>query len=179
MRLFLLYVILRVASATWSDTSWDHVLRACDFVAPLAPAGLIVRGVLQAGKNSAGRTVYLLSVSCLYLSLLWAVHVRRPGLVLSLATASALFHAIEYLALVSWSVRGRHAALADKMGLMSYLVPRWGIALAVFMLILGAGGWFFESRFLEAWLLINVIVAFLHYAYDGLIWRRQPAARPA
>ncbi len=172
MRCFLLYVILRVASATWSDTSWDNVLRTCDWAAVLVPAWLIARNVLQSGFSSPGRTAYLLSVSCLYLSLLWAVHTRRPGLVLSLATASALFHAIEYLALVSWSVRARHTASADKMGLLGYFVPRWGIALAVFMLVLGAAGWFMDARFLEAWLLINVVVAFLHYAYDGLIWRR-------
>jgi hypothetical protein len=176
MRAFLLYVILRVASATWSDSSWDDVLRTCDWFAAIVPACLIVRNLFRSGSSALGRITYLLSVSCLYLSLLWAVHTHRPGLVLTLATASALFHAIEYLALVTWSVRARHTALADKMGLMGYLVPRWGIALAVFILILGAGGWFMDTRFIEVWLLINVIVAFLHYAYDGLIWRRRPAS---
>jgi hypothetical protein len=140
------------------------------------PAWLIARNLSQARRTSAGRIAYLLSVNCLYLSLLWAVHTHRPGLVLSLATASALFHAIEYLALVTWSVRARHAALADKMGLLGYLVPRWGMALAMFILVLGAGGWFMDTRFIEVWLLINVIVAFLHYAYDGLIWRSRPRA---
>jgi hypothetical protein len=61
------------------------------------------------------------------------------------------------------------------MGLLGYLVPRWGLALALFILILGAGGWWFDTQFVEAWLFINVIVAFLHYAYDGLIWRRPRA----
>ena len=112
---------------------------------------------------------------CLYSGLLWAVHERRLGLVLALATASALFHAIEYLFLVSWSVRQRHAGLGSRMGLLGYLVPRWGLALGVFVVVLGAGGWLMDQRFLEAWLLINVIVAFLHYAYDGLIWRRRAA----
>jgi hypothetical protein len=108
--------------------------------------------------------------------MLWAVHTHQPGLVLCLATASALFHAIEYLTLVSWSVRQRHAALGYQMGMLGELAPRWGIALGVFVLVLGAGGWFLNSRFIETWLFINVVVAFLHYAYDGLIWRRRAAA---
>ena len=72
-------------------------------------------------------------MSALYLGLLWAVHEGRPALVLSLATASALFHATEYLALVSWSVRQRHEGRADEMGMLGRLVPRWGLALAVFV----------------------------------------------
>jgi hypothetical protein len=79
------------------------------------------------------------------------------------------------LALVSWSVRKRHAAVGDRMGVLGYLVPRWGLALTVFVIVLGAGGWFMDQRYLEAWLTINVVVAFLHYAYDGLIWRRRAA----
>jgi hypothetical protein len=118
----------------------------------------------------------LISILGLYLSLLWAVHVRELGLVLCLATASALFHAIEYLSLVSWSVRQRHMALGSRMGLLGHFVPRWGIALAVFVLVLGSGGWFMDEGYMEAWSTINVIVAFLHYAYDGLTWRRRPAS---
>jgi hypothetical protein len=30
--------------------------------------------------------------------------------------------------------------------------------------------------FVELWLFLNVVVAFLHYAYDGLIWRRRAAS---
>jgi hypothetical protein len=30
------------------------------------------------------------------------------------------------------------------------------------------------------WLLVNVIVAFLHYTYDGMIWKsRRPAGLPS
>lgn len=175
MRVFLLYVILRMASATWSDTSWEDQLRWIDCLILVVPVGLILRDLLQLGAARIARLSYLLSVCVLYLALLWAVHERRLGLVLSLATASALFHAIEYLALVTWSVRGRHATRGDSMGMLGYLVPRWTIAMALFVLILGAGGWLMDQRFLEVWLTINVIVAFLHYTYDGLIWRRKAA----
>jgi hypothetical protein len=179
MRLFLLYVILRVAGGTWSYPSLEQWLRTLDWLAPAVPFGLILSDLVRGPRGSQGRLVYLLSVSALYLSLLWAVHTRRPALVLSLATASALFHALEYLTLVSWSVQRRHVTTGDRMGLLGYLAPRWAIALGLFVLILGAGGWLMDQRLLHAWLLINLIVAFLHYAYDGLIWRSRPGGAHA
>jgi len=174
MRLFLLYVILRVAGGTWSHPSLEQYLRALDWLAPAIPAWLLFHDAVRSRRGAQGRLVYLLSVSLLYLSLLWAVHTRRPALVLSLATASALFHALEYLTLVSWTVQQRHAATGNRMGLLGYLAPRWAIALGLFVLILGAGGWLMDQYLLQTWLLINVIVAFMHYAYDGLIWRNRP-----
>jgi hypothetical protein len=171
MRLFLLYVILRVAVTTRPDA--PEFLRTADWAAAAAPAWLVLRALLGAGTGGAGGRAYLVSVIALYLSLLWAVHAHRPRLVLALATASALFHAVEYLALVSWSVNRRHAEAGDRMGLLGYLAPRWGVTLAVFLLVLGAGGWMMDQELVETWLFVNVVVAFLHYAYDGMIWRRR------
>jgi hypothetical protein len=180
MRMFLLYVILRVAAATWPYPTVDRWFAACDWLVIGVPAWLLYRDIARSGGVALGRTAYLVSVSGLYLSLLWAVHTRQPALVLSLATASALFHAIEYLSLVSWSVRDRHDTNRDQMGMLGFLATRWTIALGIFVVILGASGWLMEQRWMQTWLLINVVVAFLHYAYDGLIWRQRPTTtRPA
>lgn len=108
----------------------------------------------------------------LYVGLLAAVHFRQPALVLLLATASALFHAIEYLTLVGWSARQRASRAGESLGLLGWLVPRWTAALAVYLLLLGSLGFWLDRHWLEAWLTVNVIVAFLHYSYDALIWRR-------
>lgn len=172
LRLFLLYATLRVATATWPDAWAERWLRPSDWVALAAPAWLVVRELARTGSGSRGRGLYLLSVCVLYAALLWAVHERRLWAVLSLATASALFHATEYLALVSWSVR-RRAAAGNDMGLLGGLAARWGVTLAVFMVALGAGGWLLERRYIEIWLGVNVVVAFLHYAYDAMIWHRR------
>ncbi len=172
MRLFLLHVILRVAAATWPYPQIERVMGAADWVSLAVPVWLVVRQ-LTAMPRTAGGTIYLLSVCALYVGLLGAVHFNHPGLTLSLATASAVFHATEYLALVSWSVRGKQTMPVDRLGILGYFLPRWGLALAVFMLVLGSAGWLLERGLLEPWLLVNVIVAFLHYAYDGLIWRRR------
>jgi hypothetical protein len=177
MRLLLLYVIVRVAGATWSYQELEQALQLLDWVAVAAAAGLLLRDFLQT-QPSWPRSIYLVSMLALYVSLLMAVHFNQPGLVLSLAAASAIFHATEYLTLVTWSAHSRDAALPGRLGLMSYLAPRWGLALAIFILVLGASGWLLQQHLLQPWLLLNVIVAFLHYAYDGLIWRRGSGDKP-
>jgi hypothetical protein len=179
LRLFLLYVILRVAGATWSYPQVESWLAAIDWLVIVVPLALVLADLLRTSAASAGRSLYLISVCTLFLTMLWAVHTNRPRLVLSLATASALFHAIEYLTLVGWAVARRHGTLGDRMGLLGYLAPRWALALAIFMLILGSAGWLLDQRLLAPWLLVNVIVAFLHYAYDGMIWRGPSAAGAA
>jgi len=178
MRGFLMYVILRVAGVTWAAPRLEQGLANLDWVVLSIPAWLICRNLIQRPR-ALGQLSYLASVTTLYLSLLWAVHSGRPRLVLVLATAAALFHAVEYLSVVAWSVRQRHAKAANRMGLLGYLVPRWGIALAVFVVVLGAGGWLMDQHWVETWLLLNVVAAFMHYAYDGLIWRKPAAATGA
>ena len=176
MRGFLLYVILRIANVTWAETSVEETLRTVDWLVLLVPTWLVVRELTRTTGRAAGRVAYITSVCILYTALLWAVHDRRPGLVLTLATASALFHAIEYLSVVGWSVRKRHADKGGQLGMLAYLAPRWGLTFGVFALILGAGGWLMDQEFAETWLFLNVVVAFLHYAYDGMIWHRRSAS---
>jgi hypothetical protein len=173
LRGFLLYVILRVAAGTWLNPRVDELLQAADWAVLVVPLGLLTRSLLCPTGRLGGRLLYLTSVLGLYAALLAAVHLQMPALVLALATASALFHAIEYLALVGWSVQTRHAAVGNRMGLLGWLAPRWAITLAFYVLILGIGGWLVDRYWLQAWLTLNVIVAFLHYAYDGMIWRQR------
>jgi hypothetical protein len=175
LRLFLLYVIVRVAGATWSNAALESKLRTIDWLALAVPAWLLVRDAVQPARCWP-RTLYLGSVMALYVSLLAAVHISRPALVLSLATASAVFHATEYLALVTWSVHARQAAKPTRLGFLNYLAPRWSVAMGTFVLVLGCGGWLLAQGLMSGWLFLNVIVAFLHYAYDGLIWRARSRA---
>lgn len=171
LRGFLVYVALRVAVATWSQPELDRWLLRVDWAALVVPVGLVVPRLLRFRTGSTGELLYLLSVLSLYGSLLWAAHLRQPAAILALATASALFHATEYLAVVGWTVQRRAVAQGQSMGLLGWIAPRWGLALGFYLVALGSLGWLMDREFLEIWLLINVIVAFLHYAYDGLIWR--------
>ena len=175
LRLFLLWVILRIAMATSPAGRWDAWLQVGDWLAAAAAVALVASDLWRTGGAIGGRSLYLLSVCGLYLAILWAVHTRALAWVLPLATASALFHAIEYLSLVAWNVRRQHAVRASAMGLLGYLAPRWALALGLFLLILGSAGWLLEHQWLQVWLTLNVIVAFCHYAYDGMIWGRRAA----
>jgi hypothetical protein len=177
LRGFMLYVIVRIAGGTWAYPDIEVWLARSDWLVAAIPLGLVMRDVIRWRDRAWGRLAYLTSVCALYLCLLAAVHAQRPGLVLMLTTASALFHATEYLALVGWMVHRRHQERGTSLGLLSWLAPRWGAVLAIFVIVLGAGGWLWEHEFLQTWLFINVIVAFLHYSYDGLIWRR-PREQP-
>lgn len=174
---FLLYVIFRVAGVTWADPEIDGWFAAFDWVAFVLPCGLVAREFAKHRGRPAGRTCYLWSVLALYSGLLWAVHTRQLGAVLLLTTLSALAHATEYLAIVGWSVQQRAREHGEKMGILGWLAPRWGFAMGVYLVVLGSAGWLIEQGWFEFWLLINVMVAFLHYAYDGLLWRR--GGRPA
>lgn len=170
MRLFLCYVPVRVAGWSWSYPQLETWFLRIDYLMVLIPAVLIARELWVARREALGRIVYLVSVCAIYLALMWATHTRRANLVLMLATASALFHATEYLAVVTWAVR-RGQDKNSFAGAMAYLAPRWGLSLAAFAVVLGLAGWMADQHVMQAWLLVNVVVAFLHYTYDGMIWK--------
>ncbi|MDB5392099.1 MAG: hypothetical protein JWM11_7745 [Planctomycetaceae bacterium] len=172
MRFFLLFVTARVAGGTWSNSELEEWLLKLDWVLLVAPAALLAGEALKPGPKNWGRKCYLLSVMSLYTCLLWAVHNNHPRAVLALTTASALFHATEYLALVSWSVHQRDRTRGSQLGWLHWFAGRWSLTLAAYIAILGIGGWLIEQKWIETWLFLNVIVAFLHYAYDGIIWKR-------
>lgn len=171
LRGFLSYVILRIAGGTWVWPALEAGLRSADWAVLAIPVALLVREIGMQRGRLAGSLVYLVSVSLLYVGLLGAVHFHQPRLVLTLATASALFHALEYLTLVGWTIHKYHNQPCEKQRLLADLAPQWAMAIAVFAILLGSAGWLMEHQLLEVWLFANVVMAFLHYAFDGLIWR--------
>lgn len=178
-RLFLLYVIFRVAGTTWAMETLDRALARCDFVVIAIPVVLLVRAARAGFAGSVGGFVYRASVCGMFLGMLWAVHEQQPEWVLAFATASAVFHASEYLAVVGWSLHRKRGTDTSALGLLGWVIPRWGLLMAIFVMTLGVAGYWFDQHWLEAWLTVNVAVAFLHYAYDGVIWRRPRGGSPA
>jgi len=176
MRGFLLYVTFRIASWASLGAEASQGWGLLDYLFALIPAGMIVRELWHLRAHTVGRCLYFTSVMTLYLAMLWAVAVKNPMLLLVLTTASALFHSIEYLAIVSWSVDRTKQTGKATTELFARLMPRWGLVLAIFVVILGMGSWLLETHLMEIWLTANIIIAFLHYAYDGLLWKsRRPA----
>jgi hypothetical protein len=48
------------------------------------------------------------------------------------------------------------------------------------MVILALSGWMLNTHFAKEWIVLTIAVSFLHYAYDGMIWKaRRPAPAKA
>ena len=183
LRLFLCYTIARTAGwATGWLEGWPagaRLLGAAD-LGMLAVPALLVGLELTARPLRPAKACYLASVCGLYGSLLWSLHVNSRSLVLALTTAAALFHATEYLAVVTHYARGRRQEGSG--GFFRALANHWLLALAGYVVVLGLFAALAQG--MEGlppwWLGLNLWASFLHYAYDGMIWKlRRPATARA
>jgi hypothetical protein len=178
LRLFVLYVIARTAG--WS-TGWLEevpnglpLLHTLDLVLLGVPAVLLAVELRDRSPQRLGKRVYLASVCGLYGGLLLALRAASTPLVLALTTASAMFHAVEYLAIVTHYAWRRQAH--GSAGLFRAMAGRWLGVLAAYLLLLGLFGVLIHRQWGEWWLGLNLWAAFLHYTYDGMIWKlRRPA----
>lgn len=134
---------------------------------------LIGRELASFRRQCTGRLVYIASVATLYIAQLVAFQCASAPVVGGLVLASGFFHATEYLAIVSWSVQRK------SQGVWSHLVPRWGLTLAAFVGALGLMNLVIVWASLYVWMLMNLLVSLLHYAYDGIIWKVRPAPAKA
>ena len=119
--------------------------------------------------SALGRLFYLASVCLGYTAMLLAIHFHQLLLTVAIALSLSLFHATEYLAVVSWSVRMKHGR--NGHGVFRHLVPRWGLALAMFIGVLAISGWLADTHYHNLWAVVTIAVSYLHYAYDGIIWK--------
>lgn len=177
LRTFLLYCILRVAQVSLRPSFLTETLSLVDWLVPALPGIVVLCDLARFDHRSFGRLTYLLSVTLLFSGMLWAVHANQPAIVLALTTASAWFHASEYLAVIGWRLKKQDhdGSIDSRDQALKWIASRWAVSLLIFVVILGSFGWMLESHFLDFWLLINVIAAFLHYGYDGVLWKKQGA----
>jgi hypothetical protein len=141
---------------------------------PLAfvPGVILLARELKAFRAAClGRLLYMGSVMAIYAAQLVAIHLENTPWMMAFFFAGAIFHAVEYLAICNWSVQKRTT------GIWNYQITRTGLALFAFMAILGAANWLVNAQSVYAWQLITLLVSFLHYGYDGIIWKAKPAAK--
>src|SRR5262249_50547534 len=151
--------------------------RMLDGVMLSLPAVLMAAELLDRPWRPA-KLVYLASVCGLYSGLLLALQGEHRSLVLALTTASALFHAVEYLAIVTHYAWRRQTQ--GTASLFRVMARQWLRFLAAYALLLGLVAVLVERQFRELWLGLNLWAAFLHYTYDGIIWKlRRPATAQA
>ncbi len=182
LRAFLFYGALRTASwaLEWTEGR-PHLLNiqfSLDLIMLLIPLLFVVLALVNRPIQRLPRFIYLVSLCGLYTALLLALMAQRTYLVAGLAVAASAFHAIEYLTLVTHYAWRRQSVGSG--GLFRRLATRWLAVLGVFALGLGLFAYVAEQVILEWWLGLNLCIAFLHYAYDGLIWKlRDPSTARA
>lgn len=184
-RCFMLYVIARVAGWGWSEGPFDGFgwVSSVDWFVLLIPVAFVGRQCFQyavTGKASLASVAYLTSVMTLFASLLLASHYENNQWVVQLALASAIFHSLEYMSIVTWSMSGSRGS--SKSNALASLSKMWLFFLIVFVVVIGLGNYLLSRGYFELWVFVNIVVAFWHYCFDGMIWKsRKPssAASPA
>jgi len=180
VRFFVTYAALR--SAGWA-TGWLEAgeasmgwLRMVDLAVLIVPAALVFSALAHINRAQFGKTAHLLSLCGLYSALVYSLSYRRSGWVVVLASASGLFHAVEYLAVVTHYARRRRTV--GSAGPFRVMARNWLLYLGAYVTLLGsAGAWLGRESgpAFVLWQGLNLWMALVHYAYDGMIWKlRRP-----
>ena len=180
VRFFVTYAALR--SAGWA-TGWLEAdetsmgwLQGVDIIVLCVPATLVLSALLSLNRARIAKTVYLCSVCGLYAALIYCLSYRLAGWVVVLATASGLFHAVEYLAVVTHYASRRRTVGSD--GPFRVVARSWLSYLGIYLAVLGSAGvWLAreDGPAFQLWQGLNLWMALVHYAYDGMIWKlRRP-----
>jgi hypothetical protein len=186
LRTFLLYAFLRVGSLGvdfqnampllgWiSRLSVDKGVYDAPFL--LIPIFLFVREARSFDRRLMGKYLHLASVTANFALMIVLCHCRARGWALAVAGSNAVFHAVEYFGFVSWSVQRR--ADADKAWFLPGLMKNWPLALLGFLYAVAALSLVLVVRWPYAWMMANTLVACLHYAYDGVLWKMPAVFKP-
>ncbi|MCS6866611.1 MAG: hypothetical protein NZS48_16285 [Gemmata sp.] len=184
LRGFVTYGALRAAG--WA-TGWVEAepayflwLQALDFTILLIPLALLASNIVGFTVERTGKMVYLSSVCLLYMAFILSLQWGWVRGVVMLAAAGSMFHAVEYLAIVTHYAQRRQSV--GSAGAFRRLAKYWLFFLTVYVVILGSlGAWASrkESGVFVLWQGLNLWAAFVHYAFDGMIWklRRPETAR--
>ncbi|ADV62636.1 hypothetical protein Isop_2056 [Isosphaera pallida ATCC 43644] len=179
MRFLVVYAILRIPewSAGGLPEAWRAWLPLADSLALTVPALILTRTLLRPNEATWGRLAYLTSVCLLYSAMILTQTLGRSTTMNALFLAAALFHAIEYLAIVTHYARGR--AERGTACLFQRMARHWTVVLLLYLTLWGMADWMLHHHFFEWAAGLNLGAAFLHYTYDGMIWklRRPETAR--
>jgi hypothetical protein len=185
VRGFVTYAAVRAAAWATGDLTTDPTARAWlhagDLAILLIPAALIAFNLIGASRDRFGKLAYLASVCTLYTGVVLSLRFGWAGLVLVFLAAGALFHAVEYLAVVThYAIRRRTIGSATAFRV---LARNWLLFLGLYALVVGSvGAWMSspDNGVVVVWQGLNLWMSFVHYAYDGLIWKlRRPATAAA
>lgn len=187
LRTLIIFAILRMAATALPSVDEGRVwlewlptvmapLAILDWIVIALPVGLIIRELVYFNSATWGRLTYLSSITAMYGLMILGVRYQIGGLSIGCAAAATFYHSAEYLAVVTWYVKKNKSLHETKP--FCYFVPRWAVALVTFMAACFVSAFMFKHRYLYSWMFLNVIISYMHYAYDGMIWKR-PKPKPA
>jgi hypothetical protein len=185
LRAFVTYGALRAAGwltgALEADAQWLAVLHRVDLALLAVPLLLLATNLVGFSTDRIGKLIYLLSVCLLYSGFILSLQARWVPGILGCAAAGSMFHAVEYLAIVTFYV-GRRQSVGSPAPIRN-LARHWLLFLGLYVLLLGSlGVWasWPQSGLVVLWQGLNLWAAFVHYAFDGVIWKlRQPQTAAA
>jgi hypothetical protein len=182
-RTFVTYIALR--SAGWLTGWTEHsstarsTMFALDYVVLVVPAMLVLLELVNEPWRRRGKVAYLISVVSMYIVLLFAIRAGDHYRVIAMSAASSAFHAVEYMAIVTFYAWRRQQA-GSETGLFRRMTRHWLRILAIYMIIFGLISQYTDSNMRELYMGLNLWAAFLHYAFDGMIWKlRRPETAQA
>lgn len=173
------YTLLRLSHWALGMGGVIAVLPVVDGVVAAAFLLLIALEVRQ-GVPSLPKLLYLCSVSLLYVGILGAMHFLSTRVLAAAVAATGIFHSMEYLSIVTFYLKSKSSSGTWGARWLVSAAGRWAIVLPAYMTFLGVGtAWL--NRIDPYWYVLLVTpMSFLHYAYDGIIWKlRKPQVASA
>jgi amino acid transporter len=177
-RVFVTYTALRTAGwitgLTETSPAARNLMYSLDYGVLVLPALLVALELIDRPWERRGKVAYLTSAVSMYTVLLFAIRQENHYLVIAMSAASAAFHAVEYMAIVTYYAWRRRES-GSEAGPFRRMTRQWLRILAVYMITFGVISQYADRNMKELYMGLNLWAAFLHYAYDGMIWKlRRP-----
>ncbi len=177
-RTFITYTALRTAGwiTGWTEgVPWARAaVSSLDLAVFILPACLILLELFDRLWLRPGKSMYMLSVIAMYTSLLLAIRGGDHFRVTTLVVASAAFHSVEYMAIVTYYAWQRRTTGSDAP--FRTMATNWLRVLSFYVVLTGLVTHVVYQKWQEVYTASNLWAAYLHYAYDGMIWKlRRPA----
>ena len=181
MRLFAPYVSIRLVAELngWLKThpTSASIVSVVDVALLAFPLILVGNEVRRFSKSRIPKLLYLLNVYAMYAAMLVCLRMGAHRALIMLTLANAAFHAVEYLAIVTYYAQKRKDSGSDS--LFQRMARDWMRVIAIFIIAMGVFSYLMESSqyaaVVQVFLAVNLWAAFMHYTYDGIIWKlRKP-----
>ena len=172
-RIFVTYTALRTAGAL-NGFSENYplagtIMNLTDHGVLALPVLLLAFELVDRPWQRIGKVLYLTSVVSMYTVLLFAIRAHNHSLLIAMSAATAAFHSVEYFAILTFYAWRRREVGSDSA--FRRMAVHWGRILAIFLILFGIVSQQLDRNLKELYMALNLWAAFLHYAYDGMIWK--------